>query len=261
MKKNIICLCIISILFVSLVACGTSEKKDVESNENSNVNTESKADIIEDDDHPYIGTKKATLKATKNAPKIDGKKDKLYDKVGTKISLDEFNLEYWDSEPINKSAEVYLTYDKEYLYLYVEVADNVIDSTGDEVWKRDSVGVILDFNYIREKAKYTGDKIGYVNIACDNSFEYYHEYLQEPYASMILYKSIVERSDSKYAIEMRLPFIEEFDGGKIGFDVINTDCFNGERCGVRTWNIDGSQMYQYTHCTGTLEFETDLWKE
>lgn len=264
MKKKIICLTMVLILAIGLLACSKTVKEDEKLNSDEKENVSTEAEIIEGDEHPYIGTKKATLKSTKKAPEIDGEKDKLYDKVGTKISLDEFNLEYWENKPLSKSAEVYLTYDKDYLYLYAEVVDDSIDDTGEEVWKRDSLGVILDFNYTREKVEYEqyqGKGIGYVNIACNNTHEYYHEYLAEPYVSMISYKSrIIERSDSKYVIEMRLPFIEEFDGGKIGFDVTNTDCINGDRCGVRTWNIDGSQMYKYTHCTGTLEFEKNLWK-
>lgn len=260
MKKRIICLTMVLILAIGLLACSKTVKEDEKLNSDEKENVSTEAEIIEGDEHPYIGTKKATLKATEEAPEIDGQKDKLYDKVGTKITLDEFNLEYWEEKPRNKSAEIYLTYDKDYLYLYTEVIDDEIDATGDEVWKKDSLGVILDFDYTREKVEYQGKGIGYVNIACSNAYEYYHEYLNEPYRSMIFHRSWVNVTQGKYIIEMRLPFIEEFDGGKTGFEVINTDCINGDRCGVRTWNIDGSQMYKYTHCTGTLEFEKNLWK-
>ena len=279
-NRKIFCMMILSIL-ISLCACGNPENissEDKTQSEQSDKISESEmvgnsenaveseaakeSGIIEGDTHPYIGTKKATLKATDTMPEVDGIKDSLYDTVGTLISLDEFNLEYWAEKPRNNSAVVYLTYDADYIYLFVEISDDFIDYTGDEVWKKDSVGVILDFNYIREKAEYeiyNGDKIGYVNIACDNSYEYYHEYVSQSYASMISYQSVIDVEQGEYTIEMRLPFIEEFTGETLGFEVMNTDCINGDRCGVRTWNIDGSQMHKYTHCTGTLEFETDFW--
>ena len=64
----------------------------------------------------------------------------------------------------------------------------------------------------------------------------------------------------RYCIEMQLPFLADFTGGNIGFEVINCDSQNGGRVGVRTWNIDGYEMHEYTHCTGTLEFAVNLWQ-
>ena len=263
-KKQFLCIGMIVVCLMSLCGCGT-DKASSSKNKTGNTDIENVAgtdtNTINGDTHPYIGTKKEVLRATDTVPEIDAEKDALYDMVGTKISLEEFNLEYWENKPMNNSAVVYLTYDKDYLYLYVEVSDDIIDySSENQVWLRDSVGVILDFNYCREKVEYSGDNIGYVNIACNNTHQYYHEYLAEPYCSMISYRSRIDEAAGTYAIEMRLPFIEGFAGGAIGFEVTNTDCIDGERCGVRTWNVDGSQIYKYTHCTGTLEFETNFWK-
>ena len=260
--KRLFCLLMVLLLAVGLLACGQNEE-ETKTPETTPAPTEPEIEngIIKGDMHPYIGTKKATLNPTVEPIVVDGEMDEQYELVGTKISLDEFNLYYWGVEPQNQSAEVYMTYDKDYLYLYVEVEDDNIDYSGGPVWEKDSLGVILDFGYNRKKESYKtvgGDQIGYVNIACDESYEYYMVYLAKYYSDKIAYRSKI--LNGKYTIEMQLPFLVEFKGEKVGFEVINCDSQNGGRVGVRTWNIDGYEMHEYTHCTGTLEFAVNLWQ-
>jgi len=243
--RKSLALCLGVILTMGFTICSCSSNRD--------------ANILEGDTHPYIGTKKITVSPTNTAPEIDGKRDSAYTAAGTKISLDEFNLEYWDNRPENDGAVVYVTYDTDYLYLYVEVADKNIDFANSDISKKDHVAVLLDFNYIREKVDYTnyfGDRIGYVTVACDNTYTYDHAYQEEKYYSQLTCASVMDEESDKYTIEMRLPFVEGFTGEDIGFEVMNIDCGKGTQLGVRTWNLDGSQMTQYAHCAGTLQFES-----
>ena len=247
-KKRLI-ICLWMTLAVGLILSGCSSKEDT--------------NIPEGDTHPYIGTKTLKLRPTDTAPQIDGKKDASYKKSGSKISLDEFNKEYWEHSPENESAVIYVTYDREYLYLYAEVSDKEMDHNSSNILNKDNIAVFLDFDYIRQKVDYTNyftNKIGYVTAACDNTYTYDYAYQEQKYYSQLACASLVDEKADKYIIEMRLPFLDGFTGEHIGFEVMNTDCSEGKPIGVRTWNIDGSQMTQYAHCAGTLEFETNLWQ-
>ncbi len=240
---------IVGLLMLVFMLSGCTTKKDT--------------NILEGDTHPYIGTKTITIQSTDTPPQIDGKKDTVYKKVGRKIALNEFNKEYWEHSPMNDNADIYITYDKEYMYLYAEVSDTEIDNSSSNILNKDNIAVFLDFNYIRQKVDYTNyfvNQIGYVTVACDNTYTYDHAYQQQEYYSQLICASLVDEKADKYTIEMRLPFLDGFTGEHIGFEVMNTDCSAGKPIGVRTWNIDGSQMTQYAHCAGTLEFETNLWQ-
>ena len=217
-----------------------------------------------EESHPYSGKNSVAVKPTNVPLEIDGIKDDVYEEVGTKISLDEYNLNYYSEPPLNEDATAYLTYDKEFLYVYVEITDTHIDDRDPLIKLKDHVSVLIDFNYTRARVEYVNlfsNKVGYLSVACDNDYQLKHAYTEQQYANEIMYYSVVDKSNNQYAIEMRLPFIDEFEGTFLGFEIMNTDCLDGVVRGVRTWNVDGSQMEKYTHCLGTLKLEENLWIE
>ncbi len=233
----------------------TSQSSSEQTSQSSSEQTSSSTTVV--DRHPLIGTKETTAIYVSTAPVIDGERDAAYDAY-TPIEIVEPNEHYWDEYPYSEGGKAWVLYDDEYVYIYVEVIDyNSADTTNNVVWRKDCLGVMLDFAYYREKNEYSDwdelkEYIGYVNIGADNTYEYYNAYTDSTLADRIEH-STIDTADG-YAYEMRLPILESFDGEKIGFELLLNDAVNGDRFAVYSWNEDGSQIYKYTHVAGTLYF-------
>ncbi len=182
----------------------------------------------------------------------------------------EQNLAYFSSNPENSTGTFWALYDSEYIYVYVEVKDEVIDYTHEDpyqTWNRESVGVMLDFDYIREEAyEYNyaenGDNVAYLNFAGDFVAVTYHIYAQDLADSdpnkglydLLQLQSVSDTGDGRILYEMALPFPDDFDveeGAKFGFEVIATNAQDGSRQGVVSWSPEGSEMWHYTDVCGT----------
>jgi len=265
MKKLVIFFILIFVA-VNLYACGGITNNNVEdstqiqdqTNDDEQKNdNEQEIDIVPGDEHPYIGTKSADLSYISKATDIiiDGQKDAFY-YDGTIITIDEPNLNYFRKGPKVSSAIAYIVSDYDFINIYIEVVDSNIDYSNKTVWEKDSVGILLDFNYYREKETFGSDtqelmnNIGYINIAVDGTFELYNAYLETEYSDKI--ETDTMETDNGYSIEMKLPIINNFTGNKIGFEPLIIDAYYGCRQGVYTWDIDGSEMWHYTHVAGTL---------
>jgi hypothetical protein len=138
-----------------------------------------------------------------------------------------------------------------------------VDYSNNKIGRKDTIGIILDFNYYREKSDYSEgllDNIGYINLSGDGTMELYNAYLKSEYLSNIE-TDTVENSENGYSVEMKLPIIENFSGDKIGFEPLIVDAYDGDRQGVYSWNIDGSEMWRYTHVAGTLNFADNYVKK
>ena len=182
----------------------------------------------------------------------------------------EQNLHAWPDSPQNSHGKFWTCYDSEYLYVYVEMFDEVIDYTHEDpnqTWNRESVGVILDFDYIREEERVysyadNGDRIGYLNFAGDFVAVTYHIYANDlpesdPYYGlydMLKLQSVADTGDGRILYEMALPWPDDFnpvEGAKIGFEICAPNAEDGGRQGVISWSPEGQDMWQWTHCCGT----------
>ena len=182
----------------------------------------------------------------------------------------EQNLDYFPNNPQNSTGKFWACYDSEYLYVYVEVKDDVIDYSHEDpyqTWNRESVGVMLDFDYIREEAyEYNyatnGDRVAYLNFAGDFVAQTYHIYASDladgdeykELNGLLKLQSVKDTGDGRILYEMALPFPDDVkveEGTKFGFEILATNAENGGRQGCISWSPEGSEMWHYTDVCGT----------
>jgi len=182
----------------------------------------------------------------------------------------EQNLAYFSSSPENSTGKFWAVYDSNYLYVYAEVKDEVIDYSHEDpnqTWNRESIGVMLDFDYIREEEyEYNyatnGDRVAYLNFAGDFVAVTYHIYANDlpesdPYHGLydlLKLQSVSDTGDGRILYEMALPFPEDFkveEGAKFGFEILACNAEDGGRQGVVSWSPEGSEMWHYTDVCGT----------
>lgn len=198
---------------------------------------------------------------------IDAEKDDLYSHAEEQ-QLVEQNFEYFPMSPGNTNGVFYTLYDSNYIYLYVDVTDPDIDyshATPEETWNRESIGVILDFSYIREEAyEYSyansGDLICYINLSGDGTMVTYHMYATDADTGLydkIKFATVADTGNGHILYELAMPIPEQVDvseGLKFGFEITACNAELGSRVGVVTWSPEGSEMWHYTDVCGTAIF-------
>lgn len=206
---------------------------------------------------------------------VDAQKDEIYDNCEPQV-IGEHNLGTFPDSPQNTSGEFYMVYDSEYIYLYVNVIDKgAVDYSNpykEEIWNRDSIGVILDFSFNREfEYEYSyeknGDKVCYVELSGDDYLVTNHMYAED--ADTNLYEKIM-RATMKHAVvmgvgnvayEIAMPIpegIELNSKTKVGFEISIQDAFEGTGVGVTSWSPNGALMYKWSDVCGRLMFEENV---
>ena len=212
------------------------------------LNKEEGGEIAEGDteENGYLGTKVANPGMVSGAITIDGVMDDGYKTSATYLTLPCTN------NSSNNTAVAWVTYDADNIYALVEVTDLTLDSSAQYVWLKDAVSFIVDFNYAREKGvEYTSEGIGYATIAIDGVTAFYHQY-----EGGVPYAVVVDEANSKYYVEIAMPFIVGFNGENVGFEIMVGDSVNGAQVAGYSWNLSGAaHMYHYTHVCGTMNFE------
>lgn len=189
---------------------------------------------------------------------IDAQKDASY---SAPQLLEEQNLSRFPNSPKDSKGSFCVAFDKNYIYLYVDIEDKNIDySHGDpsHTWERESIGVILDFDYIRKaNYKYNGsENICYVNLSGDNILVTYHKYDKSKYNSTYskIKKSTISNKNGHIIYELALPYPSNYQvqGGKrIGFEVSAINAKGGRRVGHLSWSENGSYMDERLDVIGT----------
>ncbi len=190
---------------------------------------------------------------------VDAEKDSAYTMNG--VTIKEQNLFRFPNSPQNSKGTFWLAYDKNFIYLYVDVEDSRIDYSypnKDETWRRESIGVILDFDYIRTtNYKYKGsENICYVNLSGDNAMVTYHKYQKGTalYNKITRY-TVPDTGNGHILYELALPFPKDYKvqgGKKIGFEVSAINANNGDRVGHVSWSEQGSLMDERLDVIGTI---------
>jgi hypothetical protein len=188
--------------------------------------------------------------------KIDAVKDDIYSKAAV-IELNEQNLAYFAGSPESTKGIAYAFYSDTAFYFYVEVTDPNIDysnETPEQTWNRDSIGIMLDFDYNRsEDYLYSyqdnGDMVGYVNLSGDGVQVNYHTYLDLD----VRCATNKQTADGKIIYEVMAPISKKGlkAGDKIGLEVLAVNAEGGTRVGCVSWSVDGSEMWHYSQVTGT----------
>lgn len=185
------------------------------------------------------------------APVIDGKIDEAWAKAQT------YKLEHSLYDPISGdsdcSAWFKTLYDKDHLYVLVEVADDDLRSDSAEFWLDDGVEIFLSADNRRSGAY------------GDNDYQYYFKW--HP-SSPVMGESKHEktdgvefafaRTDAGYRLEVRFPWATlgatPSAGTTIGFDVqVNDDDGGGDRNSKIAWNAVQDDAWQNTRSFGVAQ--------
>ena len=200
-------------------------------------------------------------------PIIDGIKDDLWNDAQM---IEVKSIESGEDIPEQDvaTAKVWTLWDGDFLYVYAEVSDSVVEAEEKEsIWDQDALGLMIDYSFYREPSESYRDLddaeryAGYVNISpiaaeTDKFF---------PEAATIFgldnYQSKTQTycriTDYGYVVEAALPLIykQYVAGDRIGFEIfINNGIGNGNREGIVTWGIGGIDSWQFSESMGTLVF-------
>ena len=195
---------------------------------------------------------------------IDAERDAAYDACEPQAMVEQ-NLDYFSSSLEDSTGTFWAAYDSDFIYLYVDVADEDIDYSNEnpeETWNRESIGVMFDFSYNRTKDyEYSysgnGDKVCYVNLSGDGVLVTYHMYDKELTNGLyndIEYKTVSDNGSGHILYEIACPIPDEVEieeGGRFGLEVIATEALGGTRQGCVSWSPAGSEMWHYSDVLGT----------
>jgi len=201
-------------------------------------------------------------------PVIDGVRDDVWNNAQM---FEVKNFEACPNIPddLKSAAKVWTLWDGEFLYIYGEVYDSLIDAESGHmpIYNQDTFFMGLDYTYMREPNVYYYDGLsedemyaGCMSIrAVPGRDDFYIDattiFGLESYSRKIT--SFVAMTDYGYVVEARLPLFYKDKifkpGDKIGFEIYMCNSIGGlALAGVTSWGPDGSNAWQYTGSFGTL---------
>ena len=185
-------------------------------------------------------------------PVIDGKAENLW----SKSQKTELNNKLYSaiSSDEDLSADYMAMWDKDNLYVFVNVIDDSMKNDSDEHYQDDSIEIFIDAD---------NSKTGEYD---DNDYQYYFRWQKEnPFAGIynrgniqdnIKYKLVT--TENGYNLEVMFPWstfdTKAFPGVKIGLDIhVNDDDDGGDRDSKITWNDSQDSGWENTRAFGTGE--------
>lgn len=196
-------------------------------------------------------TPPATVLGTDTAPTIDGKIDDCW----AKAKVHELKNSFYDSpsSPEDCSATFKALYDKNSLYVLVDVADEDMQNDSEEFWLDDGVEVFIDADNSRSGSYGSND---------------YQYFFGWDAASPVMGKGGEQQNDGTkfafaktakgYRLEVQFAWstlgATVRPGASIGFDVqVNDDDGGGERDSKIAWNATEDDAWQNTKAFGTAQ--------
>ena len=200
--------------------------------------------LTQDEGSKYFakGLCKPYMSVAKGTPEIDGKVDKVWDKV------EPVELSITGGTKPNALAGAKVLWDENYLYTLVCVKDDVLDATSSANHEKDSVEVFIDENNGKSEAYQADDKqyrINYLNEASFNG----EKCLEENS------KHEVTLTEDGYYVESAFAWtdITPEIGQAIGLDLQINDAANGGRIGTRTWYDETGNGWSSPKVFGEVE--------
>ncbi len=193
----------------------------------------------------------AGIAPTKTAPAIDGKVD------GSWAAAEAYDLKnsYYDA-PASKddcSASFKTLYDKDNLYVLVDVTDDDLQNDSEEFWLDDMVEVFIDAD--NSKQGDYGDNDFQYHFGWDASSPAFGESQHE---NMDGVEAAFARTNAGYRAEIKLPWAtlgtKPVAGTPIGFDVqVSDDDGGGERNSKIAWHAPQDDAYLHPNVLGTAQ--------
>src|SRR5690625_3926535 len=180
-------------------------------------------------------------------PEIDAEMDAIWENAN-QISTDRI-IEGTEDEA--STAIVRTLWDEEYLYIYADIADELLSKKSGQAHEQDSIEIFLDQN--NEKTTNYQPDDGQFRVNFDNEQSY------NGMASADNFTTATRITEAGYVVEAAIKLdIAPSDGTVIGFDVqVNNDATGeGRRDTVAIWNDITGESYQNTSSFGELELVT-----
>ncbi|WP_211748166.1 endo-1,4-beta-xylanase [Paenibacillus sp. Marseille-Q4541] len=173
-------------------------------------------------------------------PVIDGQMDAIWNQVPA-IQVNRYQMAWQGASGIAKAL-----WDENNLYVLVQVSDNELDKTSENVWEHDSVEVFLDQN--NGKTTFYQEDDGQYRINYDNETSF------NPESIGANVETQTKVSGTNYIVEMKIPLtaVTPDIDTKLGFDVQINDGKAGARESIATWNDTTGNAYQDTLVYGIL---------
>jgi hypothetical protein len=198
------------------------------------------------------GLGKTATAAAATGIAVDGTMDDAY-KASTVIVPESKNSGVVDNAA-DLAAKIYTAYDKEGLYVFVEVSDDTVDdSRSQSPWNDDSVEVYIDGGN-EKAAAYDSNDTQFVFSVNKKSFASTRERLDGVEQMFVL-------GEKGYTAEIKIPWAnvgvtDVAAGKKIGFEVeLNDDDDGVDRDGKLAWNADKDQCWTDPSYFGVLELK------
>ncbi|WP_349654881.1 endo-1,4-beta-xylanase [Neobacillus sp. DY30] len=178
--------------------------------------------------------------AVSGTPMIDGTVDGIWSKAA-ELPINRFQMAWQGANGVSK-----VLWDKENLYVLIQVSDSQLDKSSPNPWEQDSIEVFVDENNAKTSSYEDGDGQYRVNFDNETSFN--------PVRIGEGFESATKASGNGYTVEVKIPFktITPDNNTKIGFDVQINDGKDGARQSAATWNDLTGLGYQDTSVFGVL---------
>jgi len=193
----------------------------------------------------------AGIAETKTAPALDGKADRCW------ANAPQYDLtnRYYSvpSSDADLSASFKALYDRESLYVLVDVADDDLRNDSDEFWLDDSIELFIDADHSR------GQDYD------DNDYQYYFGWDattpaigEEHHGNTDGVEVAFAKTEDGYRAEIKLPWstlgVEPAPGTSIGLDVqVNDDDNGGQRDSKIAWHAPEDNAYLHPRVFGTAQ--------
>lgn len=179
--------------------------------------------------------------AIKGTPVIDGIMDPIWEKANVVNTKPVIN-------PEAATAKIRTMWDTDYLYVYAEITDRVLNAVNSDMWQQDSFEVFIDQNFGRSLSYEEDDaqyRVSYKNIISGMGK-----------VELALFKSAAEVVQDGYVVEIAVPLskVKGSPNNLIGVDFqVNDDNGSGTRTGQSHWNDTTNTAWQSTAVFGTVK--------
>jgi endo-1,4-beta-xylanase len=182
---------------------------------------------------------------------LDGVKDEAYE-VSDPLIVDLFiqGIEGEENVFNGATAEVWLLWDEDAIYVYAEVTDPVLSAISNTVYLQDSIEIFLDEN--NRKTMFYEPDDGQYRVSFENTTSFGST------GGADGFESVAVVIDGGYAVEVILPYrtITPTAGTVVGFDFqVNDDQGSGVRDSISKWNDPTNDSWQSTSGYGVLILE------
>jgi endo-1,4-beta-xylanase len=207
--------------------------------------------FLENYEETTVPVREGQALQAETAPVIDGVEDDAYEDAPV-LSIDRFQ-QAWSTA----SGEAKVIYDQDYLFVLVNVANDVLDVTSANAWEQDSVEVFVDQLNSKAPNYDAAEGIGQYRVNVDNVQSFGNGNVYEGF------KSATKVNGTSYTVEMAIPLtnITPSNDTVIGFDLQINDGEDGTRVGVATWNDTTGQGFQDPSVFGEITLMTDITEE